>query len=341
MAVHYGERVTLKDIALACGFSANTVSRALRNDTKLSEATRKLIAQTAQDMGYIRNSSASTLRSGRSYTIAVIVNDITNPYYSNMLEQIDQCLHEQGYHMMILCSHQDEMLASQMIEIAISQSVDGILFSPFNTPMHVHALNRSGIPFVLMDRRIAGASASIARLNDEMGGYLAARHLLELGHRKLLYIAGPFINSSQMDRQTGIHRAFTEFGLPLTELRVLPWDRLPEVSALPGNLRQLLQPLDFSAVICFNDVLAYHCMNVLREIGVRIPEDISLVGFDHIRWRSSYLPPLTSITGEQGSVARPAVELLLEQIHHPGLPPQDLVFPVRLELNGTTGPAPC
>lgn len=333
-------RVTLKDIALACGFSANTVSRALRNDTRLSEATRALIAKTAQDMGYIRNSSASTLRSGRSYTIAVIVNDITNPYYSNMLEQIDQYLHDQGYHMMILCSHQDEMLAGRMIEIAISQSVDGILFSPFNTPMHVHALNRSGIPFVLLDRRITGAPASIARLDDQMGGYLAARHLLEQGHRRLLYLAGPYINSSQMDRQTGIFRAMEEFGLTPSDLRVLPWAELPAPSELPGSLLQLLQPINYTAVICFNDVLAYHCMNVLRDSGVRIPEDVSLIGFDHIRWRSAYLPPLTSVTGRDGSVARSAVELLLKHIEHPDLPQQELVFPVQLALNGTTCPAP-
>lgn len=341
MASHYGARVTLKDLAVACGFSINTVSRALRNDTKISENTRKLIAQTAQDMGYIRNSSASTLRSGRSYTIAVIVNDITNPYYCNLLAQIDQCLHERGYHMMILCSHQDEQLASQMIEIAISQSVDGILFFPFNTPLHVHALKHSGVPFVLLDRRIAGVSASIARLDDEMGGYLAAKHLLELGHRKLLYMAGPHINSSQKDRQSGIDRAFAEFDLSPSALRVLPWDHLPDFSDMSGNLLQLLQPLDFSAVICFNDVLAYHCMNVLRQIGVRIPEDISLVGFDYIRRGSSYLPPLTSVTGEKCSVALPAVELLLNHIDRPELAPQELVFPVKLEINGTTASVSC
>lgn len=123
-----GNRITLKDVAEACSYTVNTVSRALRDDPRLPPATRTKIRQTAVTMGYIRNSLASTLRSGKSGNVAVIVNDIHNLHFCNMLSKMDVELRRAGYNMMVLCMQLDESLAEQMIHSAISQSVDGILF---------------------------------------------------------------------------------------------------------------------------------------------------------------------------------------------------------------------
>ena len=120
-------RVTLKDVAEVCGYTANTVSRALRGDTKLPEATCEKIRRTAMELGYIRNSSASGLRSGRSGNIAVIVNDLHNLHFCDMLSKMDVELRRAGYNMMVLCMQLNEELGRQMIDTAISQSVDGIL----------------------------------------------------------------------------------------------------------------------------------------------------------------------------------------------------------------------
>ena len=163
MAINGSGRVTLKDIAEQCGYTANTVSRALRGDKKLPENTRLTIQRIAREMGYVPNSSARALRYGSSHTIAVIINDITNPYYSNMLSQIDHLLKGKNYHPMILCTQLDENLASTMIRLAISQTVDGILFFPFNNAQHIRELHASGIPFVMIDRWIPHVQAVIAR----------------------------------------------------------------------------------------------------------------------------------------------------------------------------------
>lgn len=336
MTVHTTGRVTLKDIAEQCGYTANTVSRALRNDKKLPENTRLTIQHLAREMGYVPNSSARALRYGSSHTIAVIINDITNPYYSNMLSQIDQLLKGKNYHPMILCSHLDEDLASTMIQLAISQQVDGILFFPFNNAQHIRELHASGIPFVMMDRWIPNVEADIARIDDYAAGYTMVRHLLSQGHRRLLYMAGPFVNSSQVDRQNGITEALQTAGLNLHDhLRILPWDSMP-ASPSPADVFDLLQPLDYTAILAFNDVLAYQAMTAFLSRGMRVPEDISVVGIDHIRWHNTYLPPLTSIAVDGQSVAEAAIDLLFSRIDDPGLPFRHHVLPIRLHEDGTT-----
>jgi len=329
-------RITLKDIAERCGYTANTVSRALRNDQKLPENTRVTIQRLAREMGYVPNSSARALRYGSSRTVAVIVNDINNPYYSNMLSQIDQLLKERDYHTMILCTQLDEELADTMIHLAVSQSVNGILFFPFNNARHIRELHASGIPFVLMDRWIPGVEADIARIDDFRGGYALTQHLLEQGHRRLLYMAGPFVNSSQIDRQNGIVQALEDAGLEIEQhLRVIPWKDVPSEPA-PEDIVQLLKPFDYTGIIAFNDVLAYHALNALNTVGLHVPEDISLAGFDHIRWRNTYLPPLTSIAADGKGVASAAIELLFGRIDQPDLPFRHHILPVRLHLDGTT-----
>jgi len=329
-------RVTLKDIALKCGYTANTVSRALRNDEKLPESTRLSIQNLAREMGYVPNDSARALRYGSSHAVAVIINDISNPYYSNMLSQIDLLLKEKNYRTMILCTQLDEQLASAMIQLAASQRVDGILFFPFNNARHIRELHATGIPFVLMDRWIPNVEADIARIDDFAGGYALARHLLDLGHRRILYMAGPFVNSSQIDRQNGIMQALEEAGLdPARDLRIVPWDRIPP-NAEPADIIALLEPFHYTGILAFNDVLAYLCYNALRTVGIRIPEDISLAGFDHIRWQNTYLPPLTSIAVGGQSVASKAIELLFDRIEQPDIAFRHHVLPVRVHLDGTT-----
>lgn len=336
MAINGSGRVTLKDIAEQCGYTANTVSRALRGDKKLPENTRLTIQRIAREMGYVPNSSARALRYGSSHTIAVIINDITNPYYSNMLSQIDHLLKGKNYHPMILCTQLDENLASTMIRLAISQTVDGILFFPFNNAQHIRELHASGIPFVMIDRWIPHVQADIARIDDYSAGYTMVRHLLELGHRKFLYMAGPFVNSSQVGRQNGIEEALQSAGLDLqTHLRVLPWDSMPDDPS-PAEVIELLKPFDYTAIVSFNDVRAYHAMNALHTAGLRVPEDISIVGIDHIRWRNTYLPPLSSITVDGQNVASAAINLLFDRIDQPDLPFRHQVLPVRLHLDGTT-----
>ena len=168
-------RVTLKDIALACGYSANTVSRALRDDAMLSESTREPIRETAKKMGYIPNTMASSLRSGRSRMIAVIVNDLHNQHYCDLINRMDAALRRENYTLMILCMQLDDSLAEKLIHAAISLSVDGILYFPcFGQQHYVEYMINNRVPFLLLDRRLddveAWSATTMSRAAISRGG---------------------------------------------------------------------------------------------------------------------------------------------------------------------------
>lgn len=335
-------RITLKDIANECGYSVNTVSRALRGDTKLPEQTRLKIQQTAQRKGYIRNNLASSLRSGASHIIAVIVNDIRNQHFSTMISEIELFLRQAGYDMMILCTQiaeQGEQIGTQMVHVAISQSVDGILYFPYSDDKPViDFLEQSGVPFVLVDRWISDVSADLVRCDDFAGGYLAGKHLLELGHKKFVYIRGPLNNSSQVDREAGFLKILRESGIPETGIRIIDCGEIDH-AIKHNSIMDLLEPIDYTAILAFNDEIAYQVINTFRAAHIRIPRDVSLMGFDHIRKYVPYHAPLTSVfCAPEYNIGEIAVNLLLERIANSSMPKQARVLPVKIYNEGTTGP---
>jgi LacI family transcriptional regulator len=324
-------RVTLRDVAEQCGFSVNTVSRALRGDTKLPEDTRKKIAKAAEELGYIRNNLASGLRSGRSHVIAVIVEEIQNPHYSSLINELDQLLREEGYVVMILCTHNDLRQEEQMLELAISHSVDGIFLFPISSGVHnADRILKTKIPIVLIDREISGLHIDLARPDDYSGAYQAGRYLVRRGHRRLLYLGGPLVNSSQAYRRTGFFDALHEEGISDEQFRELPYERFYPTVNESGNIA-ILDPLDFTAVFSFNDELAYYLINKLAAAGKKVPDDVEIIGFDNIRRTISYLPKLRTISCVPGkSLAKSAVSLLLRRIEEPGCPLQQEIIPVSL-----------
>ncbi len=331
-------RVTIKDVAEACGYTANTVSRALRGDPKLPEATCEKIRRTAMELGYIRNSSASGLRSGRSGNIAVIINDLHNLHFCDMLSKMDAELRRAGYNMMVLCMQLNEELGRQMIDTAISQSVDGILYFPYhNNPGHVEYMRKNGMPFVLLDRWIQDTVADSVRCDDEQGGYLAGSHLAALGHRKYLFLSGVNRSSSQLDRLAGFMRAVREYGIPEQNVRIIPGETVEDALA-KDCVGELLFPLDYTAIVSFRDEISYPVMLALAREGLDVPRDVSIVSFDHLCGEIPYLPKLTSIYSEGENVAVHGVRLLLRRIENRNLPPQVMILPVRLFDEGTTAP---
>ena len=331
-------RITLRDVAGACGYTVNTVSRALRGDPRLPESTRAKIREAAVRMGYIRNSLASTLRSGRSGNIAVIVNDVHNLHFCNMLTVMDSELRQAGYNIMVLCMGLNEELGEHLIRSAISQSVDGILYFPYmNNRSHIEIMQKNNMPFVLLDRRIQDIVTDNVRCDDRQGGFLAGVHLAGLGHKKYLFLSGENRSSSQIDRLEGFMQAMSEYGIPESNIRIVPGEKV-EAALADSTLRELLFPLDYTALVSFRDEVSYPVMLELADMGLEIPKDISIVSFDHLRGDIPYLPKLTSIFSEGQSVASNGVRLLLNRIEHPDLPPQVIVLPVRLFDEGTAAP---
>lgn len=337
------KRVTLKNIADRCGYSVNTVSRALRNDTSLSSETLEKIHQIANEMGYVRNVLASTLRSGKSNIIAIIIEEIQNQHYTVLLSQMDMLLREKGYTVMIISAKiNDSIKNDDILDKIISLSVDGILFFPYTNSSHLaKLLNQNHVPFVLVDREIDGVTADTVRCDDYAGGYLAGEEFCRLGHRHFAYICGPFNNSSQLMRQSGFLDALKDHHIPEKNIRLLYsaklYDEILNNQIQPSTFPDLLLPVNYSALFAFNDQVAYYSINVLKQQNYKIPRDISVIGFDYIRKDIPYLIPLTSLSYPKDcSIAQTAVEYLLSRIEHPELEARLTAFPVIFYEQGIT-----
>lgn len=334
-------RVTLKDIADACGVSVNTVSRVLRGDTRLSEETSQKVRNTANELGYIRNNLASSLRKRKSNLIAIIIDDIKNQYYTEIIAQVNELLKAQGYNVIILCTDKDGASNMEIMETALSHYVDGILSFPqmYDQQMVQRSL-QAHTPIILVGRDLPDMPADSVRCDDFAGGYLAGKILTDYGHRRLLYLAGPLDNGAQPLRQEGVLAALRDTGIPEENIRIIPSAEFL-AAVEEDRVRELLFPVDYTAILSFNDQMAYYAMNCLRSRKTHIPEDVSIIGFDNLTASIPYLMQLSSISCKpENSLGIAATRLLLTRLQDPSLPVRKEILPVELFEGGTIGFAP-
>ena len=308
------QKITLKDIAQATGFSVNTVSRALRGKEDIAPETRQKIEEARQKMGYITNSFASSLRRGYSNTIAVILGDISNPHFSIMMSDIDLRARSFGYGAVLLTTNEDEELERKAIQEALNKNVDGIILCPCQkSDENIRYLQSVGIPFVLIGRRFESPDTDYVICDDELGGYLAAKELIRCGHRRILMLQGaPYISSAR-ERLAGYLRAHEEAGLPADRALVCEGSVMGEKS---DDLYEhiLSRDLGFTGVFAFSDLIAWDFWRFLHSRGYTVPEDVSLVGFDHIQSRLHIPYELCSICSHKKLMSVETVDVLVRRI---------------------------
>lgn len=331
------KKVTLKDVSAACGYSMNTVSRALRDDTKLPAETIERIKAAADELGYMRNGLASTLRSGRTNLVAVIVEDVQNPYYATLLTQISISLREAGYRTLMLGSLRERNYVDRSLPFALSYNVSGIiLFPKTDTLPSIRIIQQNQIPLVLVTRNIEGSNADSICCDDYQGGYLVGQQLAAEGHRRLLWFAGPDNNPSQTLRYKGLLDALSQHGITEDCVRSVSNQTVMD-AILNETLADILLPVNYTAIACINDSMCYYVMAELSRQGYSIPSDVSVIGFDHLRGTQPYLSPLTSIAAHmRDRMGEIAVQMLVNRIKHPDAPICTRVLPVALYDQGTT-----
>lgn len=326
---------TLKDIAQATGYSVNTVSRALRDKDDIAPETRARIKSVALEMGHINNTLASSLRLGYTNTIAVILGDISNPHFAIMMKEIEGFARSQGYSSFLLNSGEDEEQELEAIHSALNKSVDGIILCPTQkSDANIRYLKETGVPFVLIGRRFDTIDTDYVICNDELGGYQATKLLLDLGHRRILMLHGPEYISSARERLAGYRRAYEELGLPVDE------NLIHEVPVTVKDCRPLRKQYtarnrDFTAVFAFSDLLAWDVWNCFLEEGLRVPEDCSLIGFDHIQSRLPVPFRLTSVSSYKGQMSQEAAQLLINKIRSPEAECRHIVIQTQIAQGDT------
>lgn len=329
---------TMKDIAEATGYSINTVSRALRGEKNIAPETLQKILQAKEQLGYISNTLASSLRTGHSKTISVILGDVANPFFGIQMSEVESRARMYGYASFLQTTSENDNLERNMIQSAINRSVDGILLCPCQkSETNIRYLLSTGIPFVLFGRRCHTMETDYVVCNDEMGGYQATSALLRKGHTRILLLQGPPYVSSAYERKLGYLRAHAEAGLEADP-------RLIRETPIMGESNEALykqilsEDLGFTAVFAFSDLIAWNFWRFLNSRGYSVPKDFSIVGFDNIQSRLPVPLNLTSVDSHKEKISTIAVDILVQRMRSMGtMKPIQTVIDPELYLGETVG----
>lgn len=316
-------RCTLQDIADRTGYTVNTVSRALKNKSDISAATREYIRQAADEMGYIRNQMASSLRSGHTKTLGVVVGGMSNPYYGVMTDAIQNVAAESGYSLLIFCSRDDPELELQVVETAISRQVDGILLFPCSGSQRtIERMKAAGVPYVLMARHFDSPEDDWVVCGEEEGAYLATKHLIDAGHTRLGYLSSFDVVGSSEWRAHGFLRALEDHGLPKENGLLARCSGDEDIR----NQLHAWRQAGVTGVFVFCDLEAWFAVSVLQSQGLSIPGDMAIIGFDNIQGILPIPAPICSVGYDIPAMARSGIDLLRRRIHREDMPPQHITF---------------
>jgi LacI family transcriptional regulator len=306
--------VTLADIARAAGTSASTASRALSGRGYVSEQARARLLEAADRLGYVPNASARTLKQRTSRVVGVAVSDLGNQFYANLAAGIEQTLREADFQMVLVSDNSDEAQELACARTFLAMRAAGVIITPADRAAAA-LLSRSGVDVVEVDRRLADVPCDAVVLDNERGGRDATSHLLELGHRRVALLVADTDWTTDAGRLAGYVLAHDEAGVRLDERLILPiafhaLDAEDRIAALVEKRRP-------TAIFAANNTLAQHAWQVLRRLGLRLPTDVSLVGFDDVPWMAMVDPGITVVAQPALEMGRKAAELLLRRSASP------------------------
>ena len=316
------ETITIKDIAKALGLSTSTVSRALRNSYEINPETKKLVMEYAERMNYRPNPIALSLRDSKSKSIGVIIPEIANHFFSQLINGIESIAYNLGYHVVIFQSHESYEREVANTNYLVSRKVDGLLISLSSLTtnlFHFQDLIERGLPIVFLDRVPNGIETHKVVVDNFAGSYEATEHLIKSGRKRIAHLTSPIYLSITTERLAGYKQALEDYGLPFDESYVKYCYHGGKVAAENEQaVREMLEmPEPPDAIFTASDRLTTGCMSVLQKSNIKIPEQIAIVGFTNISVAELLNPPLTAVVQPAMEMGQQAVELLIRLIEHP------------------------
>lgn len=309
-------RPTQADIAKRAGVSQAMVSYVLNKNSniKIPEETRQRVLEAMQALGYVPNVLARGLRMGQTKTIGLVVPDNSNPFFAEISRIIEGVGFEQGYSVILCNSDYNSDKEKAYVDVLLTKQVDGIIFiSSGEGEETSQKLWGSQTPFVVVNRDISDMNEAV-RIDYKMGGYLATKHLLGLGHQRIACITGPVRSPSNAQRLEGYVQALEEAKIAIDDSFIVAGDfRIQGGELAMRQLLKLHQPP--TAVFACNDLMAMGVIQAVHNHGLKVPEDISLVGFDDIPLAQAIYPTLTTIAQPMVEIANVAMDMLVKQIH--------------------------
>ena len=332
--------VTSKDIARRLNISQSTVSRALRGDPRVSAETKARILEAARQMDYTPNLAARSLITRRTGTIGLIVSDITNPFYPELLGVLHNEFALAGYRTVLFNERTDAPLERHVADLVNGAAVDGLVYVSATLGMPLPGSGTGRIPVVLVNRYVEDDAVDTVVSDNRNGGRAVAEAMLDLGHRRVALISGPENATTSRDREQGFREGLESRGVELDDtLRRV--GQFSHHSGYQWGLDLLASQARPSAIFAANDLIAFGALDAARRIGIRVPEDLSVVGFDDIDMAGWEAFNLTTVKQPLGKMGREAVGLLLERIAaaEEATPPRRRTLPVELVRRRTLAPA--
>lgn len=330
---------TMHDVAKLAGVAPITVSRVINDSGYVSAQTRARVEQAAAELGYVPNRLASGLRTKRTNSLALVLTDITNPFFTTVARGVEDTAGEAGYTVTYCNSDEDAAKEKRYLDLLIQQQVDGILLVPAEDGAeHLNYLVTHDIRVVVLDRRLRDAKVDVVRCDSEAGAYNLVRLLLDLGHRRIALLGGPPDVSTAADREAGYERAMSEAGFSDAALAFSgPFTQAGGYHMVQEALRLNPRP---TGMLAANNFIAIGALKALQDAGLRVPTDVALVGFDDLPPALVMFPFLTVAAQPAYDMARIGTEILLARMGSEGPEEcKEIVLPTQIIVRQSSGEA--
>lgn len=328
-------RITIKDVARDAGVSMNTVSRVLNDRPDVNPETRRRVQRTIETLGYRPNALARSLLQRRSRTIGHVVPNYANPNVARQLQAVQDTMTAAGY-TVISFDTQERPATQRMALQALEEKVaDGLIMTPVSSRDDALGRLSSRIPLVLTNREVLGLDVDRVVSDNILGARLAIEHLISLGHRTIGYITSDRQVSTVEDRLTGYRQALEAADLPVEAELMVRVDASIEAATVATRRMFELRP-DVTALFVYNDFMAVGVLSTLLEMGLRVPNDIAIVGFDDIVYAPYLRVPLTTVSQQTDAIGQTAAQLLIARMEDPSRAPQRIVLEPHLVVRAST-----
>lgn len=332
---------TIHDVAALAGVSTSTAARALGSYGSVSPPVRERVAEAAKTLGYRRNSLARTMITGRSHVIGLVVADIENPYFARAARGVADVAHRAGYEVLLVNSDEDPAVEKTALRALWEKRVDGLIISPAaaDASPHLDELVANGTPVVQLDRFAPGIEADAVVVDNEFAARHAIEHLTNLGHRRIAVVSSSGLIHTNEMRLTGYAEGLEAAGIPADPALI----RRPAYTR-EGAVAETIAALELddppTAFFTTDNLMSLGVVEGVQQMRRRVPDEVSIVGFDDLEWTTIMVPPLTVVAQPVYELGATAATRLLERIAGNTEPPRVFTIPTTFILRESTGPAP-
>lgn len=329
---------TMKQVAEKARVSTTTVSHVINNTRVVSEDARERVLAVINELRYIPSAVARSLKNDKTHTLGMMIPNNSNPYFAEIIQGIEDESFKLGYNIILCNSYDDPKKQTAYTRVLMEKRIDGLILVSSGSDEELNQLlNDEGIPKVLVDREVPGLIADFIEADHEQGGYLATKYLIDLGHRNIACVAGPQNLLLSSDRVHGYRRALQEAGIPLRD-EFLTYSDFTSEGGFNAMQQLLALPQRPSAIFLSNDLMAIGGLCAAQQAGVRIPEQLSIMGYDDIALASFSTPRLTTIAQPKYEIGVLTAQVMVARIRNAELPWRREMLQTKLVIRQSTAP---